>query len=184
MFFDFHEVTSMKKLYLVSAVLVLVLSAQGCASSRSGAVYSRDQARQAQEVKMGVVEDVREVLIEGTEGAVGGVAGTLAGAIGGSAIGGGRGSAIAAIAGAVIGGLAGAAAEEGITRKPGWEITVRLDNGNSLAVVQEAVENEVFRIGSRVRLMTDFNGISRVSNLSYAQPGAMPPAVTYPAPGR
>jgi outer membrane lipoprotein SlyB len=80
--------------------------------------------------------------------------------------------------------LAGAAVEEGVTRKPGVEITVRLDNGGSLAVVQETVENEMFRVGSRVKVLTDYNGITRVSNLSY-QPQTQPsPAATYPLPGR
>jgi outer membrane lipoprotein SlyB len=110
---------------------------------------------------MGVLESVRSVSIEGTKTPVGPAAGAVAGGIGGSAIGSGRGSAVAAVAGAVIGGLVGAAAEEGLTRREGIELTVRLDNGEMVAIVQEA--DEVFKPGERVRLLA-VNGQTRVSH--------------------
>src|SRR4249920_1826044 len=124
----------------------------GCASSKSGSVYSREDARVEQTVRMGVVESVRSVSIEGTKSGIGAVAGGAAGGIGASAIGHGVGSAVAAIAGAVAGGLLGAAAEEGLTRQEGVEITVRLDNGELRAIVQTA--DEVFKPGERVRLVS------------------------------
>ena len=46
-----------------------------CASSNSGSVYSRDDARKVQTVKTGVVESVRQVKLEGTKSPVGTVAG-------------------------------------------------------------------------------------------------------------
>ena len=58
--------------------------------------------------------------------------------------------------GAVVGGVAGSAVEEGVTRKTGLEITVRLDNGQLTSVVQEA--DEVFRAGDRVRLLSGAGG--------------------------
>lgn len=134
---------------LLAAVAAVALA--GCASSKSGSVYSREDARQEQTVRMGVVESVRSVTIEGTKTPIGG--------IGGSAIGSGRGAAVAAVAGAVAGGLLGAAAEEGLTRKEGVEITVRLDNGELRAIVQEA--DEPFKPGDRVRLLS-VNGQTRV----------------------
>ena len=45
------------KVMVLATACVAVLG--GCASSMSGSAYSRDQARQAQEVEMGVVESVR-----------------------------------------------------------------------------------------------------------------------------
>ena len=59
--------------------------------------------------------------------------------------------------------MAGAAIEEGITRTQGVEITVREDNGNLRAYVQEMKEGEIFRIGDRVRIMI-VNGNSRVAH--------------------
>ena len=55
------------------------------------------------------------------------------------------------------GGMAGAAVEEGVTKKTGLEITVRLDNGQLTAVVQEE-GNEIFQAGERVRLLSGAGG--------------------------
>lgn len=131
----------------------------GCASSKSGSVYSREDTLKEQTVRMGVVESVRSVSIAGTKTSVG--VGAGAGGIGGSAIGSGRGAAVGAVAGAVVGGLLGAAAEEGLTFKEGIELTVRLDTGEYRAIVQEA--DEVFKPGERVRLLT-VNRQTRVSH--------------------
>jgi outer membrane lipoprotein SlyB len=104
---------------------------------------------------------VRAVQLEGTKTPVGPVAGAAVGGIAGSTVGGGRGAAIATVLGAVAGGVAGAAVEEGATRKPGVEVTVRLDNGPYLAVVQED-GGEQFRPGERVRILRD-GGTTRVT---------------------
>jgi outer membrane lipoprotein SlyB len=143
------------------AALLAATTLAGCASSLSGSSYSRDEARRESTVRMGVVESVRSVQIEGTRSGVGGVGGAVAGGIGGSYIGSGRGSALGALAGAVLGGLAGSAAEQGITRREGVEITVRLDNGDMRAIVQEA--DEVFKPGERVRLLSQ-GGTTRVTH--------------------
>lgn len=148
------------KVMVLALTCVAVLG--GCAASQSGSAYSRTQARQAQEVEMGVVESVRQVQIEGTKTPIGAGAGAVVGGVAGSNIGGGKGRAIGAILGAVGGGLAGAAVEEGVTRKPGLEITVRLDSGRMLAVTQEA--DEAFAPGERVRILTGNDGVMRVSH--------------------
>jgi outer membrane lipoprotein SlyB len=103
------------------------------------------------------------VKIEGTKTPIGGAAGAVVGGVGGSAIGGGKGSIVAAVIGAVAGGLVGSAAEEGLTRTQGVEITVREDDGSMRAYVQEVQPNEVFRVGERVRIST-VGGTSRVSH--------------------
>ncbi|BCB28093.1 membrane protein [Sulfurimicrobium lacus] len=151
----------MNKIKLVGALLVLAAALGGCASSMSGGAYSRSQARQTQEVQMGVVESVRQVQLEGTKTPVGTVAGAAVGGIAGSNIGGGKGSTVAAIIGAVAGGLAGSAIEEGVTKKPGLEITVTLDSGRMIAVTQEA--DEQFHPGERVRILTG-GGVTRVTH--------------------
>lgn len=112
-------------------------------------------------VQFGAVESVRGVRLEGTKSPVGTVAGAAVGGIAGSSVGGGRGSAIAAVIGAVAGGLAGSAIEEGVTRTQGVEVTVQLENGQYLAVVQ-ADEGEQFMPGERVRVLRD-GGTSRVT---------------------
>lgn len=147
------------KIAALAGAAAIALS--GCASSMSGSAYPRAQARHAMEVRMGVVDSVRQVQLEGTESGTGGVAGAVIGGVAGSNIGGGKGAIVAAIIGAVAGGVAGAAIEENVTKKLGLEITVRLDDGRLLAVTQEA--DEVFRPGERVRVLTG-RGSTRVSH--------------------
>ena len=136
------------KLLLVAFVSLFLAA---CASSNSGSVYKRDDARRVQTVKTGVVESVRSVKLEGTKSPVGTVAGGAVGGIAGSSVGHGRGSAVAAVIGAVAGGIAGSAIEEGVTRKDAIEITVKLDGGAMIAIVQEA--DEEFRPGDKVRIV-------------------------------
>ena len=132
-----------------------------CASSHSGGAYTRGPTRQVQTVKMGTVESVRLVKIEGTGSPVGTGAGAVIGGVAGNSMGGGRGRAITTVLGAVVGGVAGAAAEEGITRKDGFEITVQLDKGDMIAIVQEA--DEEFQPGDRVRVL-EGGGVTRVTH--------------------
>ncbi len=134
----------------------------GCASSLTGDTYSRDEARAVQTVRMGTIESLRPVKIEGTKTPIGAGAGAVIGGVGASGIGGGRGSAVAAVIGAVAGGLLGAMTEEGLTRTQGVEITVREDDGSMRAYVQAVEESQIFRVGERVRIMT-VNGTSRVT---------------------
>lgn len=159
--FNPHFLMNRKNIYILSALLTAALVGS-CASSRSANVYSRDQVRQAQTVSTGVVTDVRSVLIEGTKTPAGVVAGGALGGIAGSAVGGGKGSALMTVVGAIAGGAAGAAAEEGITRKAGFEITVALDNGQTLAVVQEA--DQPFNVGDRVKVLSAPDGTTRVTH--------------------
>lgn len=153
----------MRKVILFTAAFGAISMVTGCASSLTGDSYSRSDARQVQTVRMGTIESLRPVRIEGTKTPIGAGAGAVVGGIAGSSIGGGRGSTVAAVIGAVAGGLAGAAAEEGLTRTQGVEITVREDDGALRSYVQAVNPNEIFRVGERVRIST-VNGTSRVSH--------------------
>ncbi|RLC20247.1 MAG: hypothetical protein DRH56_10490, partial [Deltaproteobacteria bacterium] len=99
--------------------------------------------------------------IEGTKSVVGPAAGAAAGGALGSTIGHGSGRTVATVLGAIAGGVAGAAVEEGVTQKDGLEITVKLDNGDAVVVVQEA--DVPFAVGDRVRVLTGSDGTTRVS---------------------
>lgn len=151
-----------KSMWLGVTLSAMLLGMAGCTSNLSGDTYSRDEARRVQTVRLGTIESLRPVQIEGTKTPIGAGAGAVIGGIGGSSVGGGRGSAVAAVIGAVAGGMLGAAAEEGLTRTQGVEITVREDDGSLRAYVQEVQPNEIFRVGDRVRILT-VNGASRVA---------------------
>ena len=145
--------------YLLAALAASAALA-GCATSKSGDVYSREEALREQTVRVATVESVRPVTIQGTRSGIGAAAGGIVGGVAGSGVGSGRGSAVAGVLGAVGGGVAGQAVEEGTTRRPGVEITVRLQNGELRAVVQE--ETDKFVPGQKVRLLTS-GGVTRVS---------------------
>jgi outer membrane lipoprotein SlyB len=153
----------MRKAIVVAVSLGSLALLGGCTSNLTGDSYSRDEARQVQTVRLGTIESLRPVKIEGTKTPIGSGAGAIVGGVAGSGVGGGRASAVAAVIGAVAGGLLGAATEEGLTRTQGVEITVREDDGSLRAYVQEVQENQIFRVGERVRIMT-VNGTSRVTH--------------------
>jgi len=152
-----------KSVLLVASFTAMALTLGGCTSSLTGDSYSRDEARQVQTVRPGTLESFRPVKIEGTKTPIGARAGAIVGSVGRTATCRGRGSIVTAVIGAVAGGLLGSAAEGGLTRAQGVEITVREDDGTMRAYVQEVQENEIFRVGERVRIMT-VNGTSRVSH--------------------
>ncbi|QCI11795.1 glycine zipper 2TM domain-containing protein [Pseudomonas putida] len=146
---------------LLTALFTSAALLTGCASNLSGSSYSRNDARSVQTVRMGTIESLRAVQIEGTRTPVGTLAGTVVGGIAGSSIGGGRGSMITTVLGGVAGGAAGSAMEQGMTRTQGVEIVVREDSGATRAYVQE-VDGQIMRVGDRVRIMS-VNGSHRVT---------------------
>ena len=143
-------------LFLCAGVSLLT----SCVSSRSAQVYSRDQAMQEMRVNYGTVQSVRNVQIEGTQSGIGAVGGGVTGGVLGSMVGGGRGQVLGAVVGALGGAAAGAMLEEGVTKKNALEITVELDSGEILSVVQEA--DLQFFAGERVRVLRANDGSSRV----------------------
>lgn len=149
------------KLTTLIAAAAASLFLAACAGSLSGSSYSRNQARGEMNVRMGVVEAVRLVQIEGTNSGAGTLAGGVVGGIAGSGVGQGRGSNIATVLGAVAGGIAGHAIEDSATKKQGIEITIKLDNGHTIAVTQEA--DEQFHVGERVRVLSG-QGATRVAH--------------------
>lgn len=154
----------MNNMWMKLGVAVVATAAvAGCATQqRSASVYRANEAQREQIVRLATVESVREVQIErGGQTGVGTGAGAVIGGVAGSGVGQGRGSVIGAVAGAVAGGVLGQAIENNSARAAGLEITVRLDNGELRAIVQE-VDGQQFKPGDRVRLLTQ-GGVTRVS---------------------
>jgi outer membrane lipoprotein SlyB len=148
-------------LFAVTLAAAAVVALTGCAGSESGSSYSRSQTRGEMLVRMGVIESVRTVTIEGTRSGVGAAAGAVVGGVAGSDVGHGKGSTVGSVLGAVLGGVAGQAIEERTTKKDGLEITVKLDSGQIIAITQDA--DEAFRAGERVRVLSG-GGATRVSH--------------------
>ena len=152
---------NMKRLLVLGAVATAVTLA-GCAQpGLGGGNYTRGQVRGEQVVRLGTVENVRDVTIDARDSGTGTLAGAAIGGVAGSTVGGGsRANAVGAIAGAVVGGIIGSAVEKNNNDRRGVEVTVRLEGGKLIAITQE--KDEEFRVGDRVRILSG-QGTTRVS---------------------
>lgn len=142
------------------AIAAAILLSACMTESRSGSVYSREQARITHSVYYGTILRVADVTIEGTSTGAGTLAGGAMGGALGNAVGGGTGRTIATVGGAIVGGLAGSAIEKSVTTSAGVELEVELDNGELLSIVQE--KDAVYNVGDRVRVLRDARGTARV----------------------
>ena len=150
--------------YVLALAAVATTVSTGCVESQSGNVFSRDEARQAAEVYEGVVVDVREGKIEGSQSGVGAIGGGAMGGAVGSTIGGGSGNVVATVGGALAGALIGNAVEKGATGSKAVQVTVKLDStGKEIQVVQGT--DIPFAVGQRVRVIYSPGGHSRVQPL-------------------
>jgi outer membrane lipoprotein SlyB len=146
---------------LITAALC-ALALGGCAYPGGGSSdYRGYEARGEQSVRFGVVESVRDVTINARETGVGTAGGAVLGSIAGSNVGGGNGQIAGAIGGAILGGILGQNIERSANERPGVEVTVLLDSGRYIAVVQGA--DESFRNGDRVRILSG-RGTTRVTH--------------------
>jgi outer membrane lipoprotein SlyB len=146
----------------IALVAAALLGAAGCAAPpRGGADYGSYQTGTEQSVRFGVVESVRPVRISAPNTGVGTATGAVLGGLAGNTVGKGYGSTAAAVAGAVLGGVIGSSVEQDANKREGIEITVLLDGGRYIAVVQEP--DEPFQIGDRVRVVSG-QGITRVTH--------------------
>ncbi len=161
----------MRKLMILLALMGVVVVA-GCASNLGGSSYYRGEARVIQRVRLGTLVAVRFVTLSGgqargqiTNGDIGTVVGGVAGGIAGSAIGGGRGAALATVGGVVLGAIAGHAIGHSTGKVPGVQLTVRLDSGRLVAIVQQQGHTS-WASGERVQVLYSPDGIVRVQPLN------------------
>jgi len=152
------------KIVPILCLVLLVIcgfSLSACTAKVGSADYTVAEAQRAYYVDYGNVQSVRMVELHsedsnvGTGIGVGAVAGGITGAVIGGLIGGSTGATIGLATGAVAGGAAGGAIGHNTGHQTGLEITVRLDNGQTVAVVQGADVN--FYPGQRVQLITGGN---------------------------
>ncbi|MDR2488931.1 MAG: hypothetical protein LBD42_05525 [Desulfovibrio sp.] len=148
----------------LSLVLALVagLAFSGCAS-RGGKTYSDGEVRHVQSVQYGTVIDIAEVMVEEDPSIVGPLAGGVAGGIVGSLFGAGTGRTLMALGGAALGAAAGGAGEYSMRRYKASQITMELESGGTIIVVQG--NDEFFVKGDRVRIVHTGQGHARVQHI-------------------
>lgn len=138
----------------ISLLIMFFIALTGC--STTSEPVSENEAgtikrESVPEIQTGMVTGVKNVTVLGKRSSVGRTAGRTVGSIAGGAIGSGYGSIAGSIFGSMVGGAAGSKADENLQRKPGLEITVRLDNGQHVTVTQLA--DKPFQSGQRVKLV-------------------------------
>ena len=144
------------------AVVACALVLGACAYPPAGpGNYHAYETGSAQSIQFGVVESVREVRLHGPNSGFGGATGAAVGMVAGSHVGGGSGQFVGAVVGTLLGGLVGSSMEQAATERPGIEVTVMMDSGRYLSVVQEA--DEPFKSGDRVRVLAG-RGQTRVTH--------------------
>jgi outer membrane lipoprotein SlyB len=151
----------MKTPLITSALVLSALLLQGCAyRSHAENVYADTETQRAHSITLATVTAVRLVTIERAPTGTGGAAGANVGMALGSFASKGPGSFVGSVLASVAGDLAGQAIESRVARLPGLEISMRLDNGQQISLVQAA--DEPFKKGDRVRVLSA-EGKSRVS---------------------
>ena len=143
-------------------ISLVCFSLTGCVSGLEGSSYSRSEARQIQQVEFGAILSTKPVIIEGQRTDWGELSGVIIGGIAGSSVGEGKGQQIATTLGAIGGAVAASVVEEKATRVQGLELTVKMDSGKILSIVQEVDEINQFQKGQRVRILMQ-GSLARVS---------------------
>lgn len=157
--------TTMKTKQILSLCLIscslLMLSA--CSSSpTSSNVYSTAQAGVMQQVEFATVTGVRNIIIERNSTDTGQTAGGIIGAVAGSEVGKGKGRIVGGVVGAVAGSAIGSVIDRKAQAQPGIELTLQMDSGRTVAIVQLA--GEMFHVGEKVKILTTGNGQARVTH--------------------
>lgn len=142
----------MKRIGYVAICLAAAAASTACMPTSSTRSFTDEQAMRAQPARFGTVAAVRGVEIRTGQTRLGALAGAVIGGAAGSTIGGNTAqNVIGATAGAAAGGAVGGTLA-GAGRTAGVELTVELDGGQTVAVVQPGNVAD-FRVGDRVRVI-------------------------------
>ena len=127
----------------------------GCVSKSNLPVYDSGQVGSAITSQRGEIISVRDVLIKAPSQSAGntGMGARIGSAAGRSGILGGP-SAIVGAVGAVVGEAAGAVVGAAADNKMGEEITVLVEGGQTITIVQERGDGPPLATGEKVRLVT------------------------------
>lgn len=144
-------------LLIVAALVVVVMPAP----------TSDAQSQTMQRILYGEIVSAERITIRDRPTGRGAQTGSTVGAVAGYALADGRDRWLGALVGGVLGGAAGNAAEKSKKRKPGWDLIIRLDNGEEVGiqVPMNKKNRGIFTPGDRVRMMSGPNGQTRVNKL-------------------
>ena len=125
------------------------------------------QSQTMQRILYGEVVSAERITIRDRPTGRGAQAGSTVGAVAGYALADGRDRWLGALVGGVLGGAAGNAAEKAKKKKPGWELIIRLENGEEVGVQvpMNKKNRAIYTSGDRVRMMSGPNGQTKVTKV-------------------
>jgi outer membrane lipoprotein SlyB len=147
--------------WIVLTAVVLV------AAASMPAPPAEAQSQTMQRILYGEVLSAERITIRDRPTGRGAQTGSTIGAVAGYALADGRDRWLGALVGGVLGGAAGNAAEKSKKKKPGWDLIIRLDNGEEVGiqVPMNKKNRGIFTPGSRVRMTSGPNGETRVNKV-------------------
>ena len=156
----------------VTLAVVTAATLTGCANrGMSSHTFPSSGAQTVWNVEYGEVVDVRPVAVEGEISLLGILVGSAVGSAIGSEVSDSRN---AGTVGAIAGAVAGGAIEQATTAMNAQQITVDLDSGSTVAIVQD--DEDQFESGARVRVLT--------ANVTTVHPAVMGTSSVFGIPGR
>ena len=125
------------------------------------------QSQTMQRILYGEIVSAERITIQDRPTGRGAQSGSTIGAVAGYALADRGDRWLGALVGGVLGGAAGNAAEKAKKKKPGWDLIIRLENGEEVGiqVPMNKKNRGIFTPGSRVRLTSGPNGETRVNKV-------------------
>jgi outer membrane lipoprotein SlyB len=122
------------------------------------------QAGTMQTIRYGKIVSMNQTVVEVQGSTTGTTVGATAGAVAGYALADGRDRWLGGLLGGVIGGAAGRAADRAAKKKRGWELIIKLEGAEEIAISVPGKKKQ-YETGDRVRLTTAPNGQTQVTKV-------------------
>lgn len=130
-------------------------------------VVAESQSGTMQQIRYGEVVSAEQTIVKDQATGRGAQTGATVGAIAGYAVADSGDRWLGSLLGGAVGGAAGHAAEKSAKTRPGWQLIIRLDNGEEVGIQvpspKKKKDRQTFQPGDRVRLMVGPNGQTQVA---------------------
>jgi outer membrane lipoprotein SlyB len=145
--------------WIVLAAIILVAIAS--------APTADAQSQTMQRILYGEIVSAERITIQDRPTGRGAQSGSTIGAVAGYALADRGDRWLGSLIGGVLGGAAGNAAEKAKKKKPGWDLIIRLDNGEEVGiqVPMNKKNRGIYTSGDRVRMTSGPNGETRVNKV-------------------
>lgn len=149
--------SQLRRFLLWIFVIAPAVASQQACNVLEGPRVNREQSQRVHAVRKGTVSSVRDVWIEPSQvvKATGTAVGASLGALAGAGIGDGRTRAAWVIVGTTAGAIGGNVAASTVGAERGLQLTISLDSGNQVSIVQPASYGK-FAPGDRVDISGDY----------------------------